>query len=918
MTKIKTMGEVKVDQAMSKSSGSKEESSTAPFPVRKPPAQYSGDGSLSEEIFGKVKGAKGKDAEEKEEEKDERLKTGEAEINMMMDVDLQEEMDCLASQLSSPGDVTPRDDSSSFYEEGSEEDNYMNEIGTTGDNGLHRSYIGKKRFMESNGMEFSLRGENVNNGAEVGVGEESSRMGTLSSIRENENCKVGVSSVLDSPSCSSDSTQLHIPVQKRRRHFSIETEDKKGSNRSDDENSSVELPFKGFCGLMNLGNTCYMNSGIQCLCRIDGFVDFFNSGAYLKDINEENSLGMGGLLVRKFAEVCDALTCQKWSVVNPKMFKQSLGMFAPQFKGYGQQDAQEFLAFLLDGMNEDLKRKTLMREVTEMEVDNTKDEGEAKDRTVPLSFEKLKPSSFVEEMFVGTFRNTLMCSVCSKVSFKTDPFMSLSLPIPGAHLFFIEIVLVYSRASAPPSRFLLKLRKGALCGELREQLSHRSGIALNCLILIDIFGKFVFTPLVDSSPVREPKDDSSSNAFGTKSTINSSRIFAFEVTDDARKNFADPTSSLLSCSICLEEFENHQLFTHTESECDSTFCWPCLEAFGEHSNTPVQEGEMPCPTCNTAFPRSSFNTLCGEKSSSEPDNNSILALPVLNRLNKDSAEDKKTSNQVFGNVHMACVPAQGMSSKSFLDILKTMAKDMVHPSFASQINLVTFSFVKLDGTVCGRCPFSSNCTGCNVESGDEPIGISPKDRIAINWPTKDFYNQELNEFSKHSSYSEVNGEKSKLQSLHVTECFGDFTSLENLTDENQWFCPRCEQRQPSTKQIDILNMPPVLIIHLKRFVNEGMNRFKVSSFVEFPIEGLDLSDFVLRDESSDNSVDEKYVYDLQAVSYQMGTLNGGHYVASGRLGNGKWCKFNDSSVTYISEEDVVLPSAYLLFYTKRR
>jgi ubiquitin C-terminal hydrolase len=44
------------------------------------------------------------------------------------------------------------------------------------------------------------------------------------------------------------------------------------------------------------------------------------------------------------------------SSVSPKGFKAALARFAPQFQGYSQQDRQELLAFLLDGLHEDLNR----------------------------------------------------------------------------------------------------------------------------------------------------------------------------------------------------------------------------------------------------------------------------------------------------------------------------------------------------------------------------------------------------------------------------------------------------------------------------------------------------------------------------------------------------------------------------------
>ena len=42
--------------------------------------------------------------------------------------------------------------------------------------------------------------------------------------------------------------------------------------------------------------------------------------------------------------------------VTPRAFKAAIANFAPQFAGYSQQDSQELLAFLLDGLHEDLNR----------------------------------------------------------------------------------------------------------------------------------------------------------------------------------------------------------------------------------------------------------------------------------------------------------------------------------------------------------------------------------------------------------------------------------------------------------------------------------------------------------------------------------------------------------------------------------
>lgn len=115
----------------------------------------------------------------------------------------------------------------------------------------------------------------------------------------------------------------------------------------------------------------------------------------------------------------------------------------------------------------------------------------------------------------------------------------------------------------------------------------------------------------------------------------------------------------------------------------------------------------------------------------------------------------------------------------------------------------------------------------------------------------------------------------QLSSRAVTsldDCLNDFTSDEQLSNQDSWYCPRCKQHQGASKKIDIWKLPEIMVVHLKRFSQLRRCRNKIDTFVDFPLTELDMTDRVL----GHSGQESRLIYDLYAVDNHYGSLGAGH------------------------------------------
>ncbi|TPX77781.1 hypothetical protein CcCBS67573_g00939 [Chytriomyces confervae] len=188
----------------------------------------------------------------------------------------------------------------------------------------------------------------------------------------------------------------------------------------------------GVVGLKNLGNTCFMNSTLQCLSGTVPLARYFLGGNYRKGINRANPMGTKGVLVEEFAQVIKAMWSGQESIVTPAEFKKRVGEFNEQFKGTEQHDSQEFLTFLLDTIHEDMN---IARGVRSKQIDTKSQE----DETIPdeirlqMAWNNYRSTnwSIIVDLFQGQLKSKLECLTCGTTSTTFNTFMYLSVPIPS-------------------------------------------------------------------------------------------------------------------------------------------------------------------------------------------------------------------------------------------------------------------------------------------------------------------------------------------------------------------------------------------------------------------------------------------------------------------------------------------------------
>ncbi|KAK8811286.1 hypothetical protein WA158_003021 [Blastocystis sp. Blastoise] len=198
--------------------------------------------------------------------------------------------------------------------------------------------------------------------------------------------------------------------------------------------------MKGRVGLDNLGNTCYMNTGLQCLSHIPELVYLFLSKEYKNKVNKNSKLGSHGDITSAFYEFLKNMWFGNDSVYNPRSMKSSIGRVCGQFAGYGQHDCQELIICLLDALHEDMNQ-VIERKFLEMPEFHTRNQTDA---DFVWNHHLSRNMSPIVDMFYGQLSTELRCPNCGNIVVNYDPISCIPVSLPPEKAYINLNIVDYS------------------------------------------------------------------------------------------------------------------------------------------------------------------------------------------------------------------------------------------------------------------------------------------------------------------------------------------------------------------------------------------------------------------------------------------------------------------------------------------
>ncbi|KNC55177.1 ubiquitin carboxyl-terminal hydrolase [Thecamonas trahens ATCC 50062] len=582
------------------------------------------------------------------------------------------------------------------------------------------------------------------------------------------------------------------------------------------------------------------------------------------------------------------------SCVAPAAFKHVMDGLAPSFKGHAQHDAHELWSFLLDGLHEETNVARAQRAETEGE-EEPEDDGQRTGRVTTMVEHRAKEASDAEAaaawrryvasnaspvtgMFAGLLRSLVLCDSCGLGSTTFDPFTSLALPVPPDPPATVKVTVVPAVADGRFVQYTVDAETYEDVEEISEAVSELVGISSDALLPVIIvgsgFGEYV--------PESRESDEL---AYGDGS------LYLYQV--------APPDELASGAVIRLPVCHRANFAVETEVYDAATEGYVVRRV--------VRQEYLGLPLMLSTPPVVKYSELKKQILSAMAH---YVSVPDTVSLNNSEADaDAVAGFRAWFHEYMMLLAAAAEAAQADSDFDSDY--DELDAGYFPQVEPgLPLSLAAARGEL-----FTLMADGIDqsaVDAGiDQDLVLSPDTYVVVEWNEQVVWEAYSLSRLADCEYDETSLAGSQRGALAPTldNAVAAFAAPQVVSGDGGWRCPACEAGGRATQMLSIELPPPMLVVHLKRFVqDEASGRLaKKHAFVDAPLVGFSLP--VTGGGASAG-------YSLYAVVNHYGGLGGGHYTAHVCGDNGVWWTYNDSRVSETQEASVVSSAAYLLLYRR--
>jgi len=719
---------------------------------------------------------------------------------------------------------------------------------------------------------------------------------------------------------------------------------------------------QGQVGLQNLGNTCYMNSVLQCLTHEPEFFAFFGDARRLRE-DVDRGVANGKELKEKsithsFAAFFREYWSAKWAELEPREFKSRVGDVCTQFDNYQQHDGQEFLAALLDCIHEelsDLAKSAPLPQLASL-VSSEAAMGDSPDSAFLSAGSSSGTSGASEQAQLSPENGRVRKRANSDEAEKnapSSPDSSGSVNLELTKLSVSKRPRLTSECtleSENPSelwRRYMETNESFISRSFQGQFASELTCA-TCAHSSKTYEPFMYLTL----PVPNPPRPTFTIGYVSQA-LNGLIKVAVEVEKNAKiahlikvaieRLEQDENKQIAVDTLKLYEFDGKRITRLLDNEWTCAFIQSAselllIETLSVLEQQPAKDGETneqskAPPTCDICKCEEEgllhhqgcvfrICPTCLERNTFDP-NMCPHCKCVINGFvpvdAKVAPDDWSAAVATHSSIDLESTITCTISFRDFTDQIISLpcalriSKSINSAKIYEQLTVLLYGvcespefdlyYANQTGDSCSRCTGPSQCSGCRVPENFD-VELKRYDNFKV------VTNAQLDRLHITTGRSQRAYE---LNRPTLAKCLDEFRKPEQL-EENNVYCQKCKGHTGAEKKVTVQRWPETLIVYLKRFVylsTPHPHAKKIETEVIFDHQNLDVSNL-----SSDLS---RHHYDLVGSIQHFGGIHSGHYTAyaSDPVDHSSWTYFNDQTTSTQRPSERDAKSVYILFYRRQ-